>query len=48
MILCVEYFPIEQLGPYTLREFLNAVSYFYGYAAPRVTIGGITIDMAME
>jgi formylmethanofuran dehydrogenase subunit E len=40
--------PIECIGPYTYKEFVERVKSFHGYAAPGAVIGGIMVDMAME
>jgi formylmethanofuran dehydrogenase subunit E len=39
--------PIERIGPYTWKEFIERVNSFHDYPSPGVIIGGIVIDIAL-
>jgi formylmethanofuran dehydrogenase subunit E len=40
-------FPIERIGPYTWKEFVERVNSFHNYPSPGVIIGGIMIDITL-
>jgi formylmethanofuran dehydrogenase subunit E len=40
--------PVDKIGPYTWKEFLEHVSSFHNFPSPGVMIGGMMIDIALK